>query len=67
MSTRSADYESRLMQELNPLREQIQIDAQTIGILVGEKAELTAANAQCQTTVRQKTGELLSNKFKLIF
>ncbi|XP_058795718.1 golgin subfamily A member 2 isoform X2 [Phymastichus coffea] len=58
LSTKSADYESRLIQELNPLREQIQLDAQTIGILVGEKAELTAANTQLQTTIRQKTEDI---------
>jgi hypothetical protein len=38
------------------LKEQVQLDAQTIGILVAEKAELTATNSQCQIIINQKTG-----------
>lgn len=51
------EFENKLIREVNPLKEQIQLDAQTIGILVGEKAELTAANSQCQIALRQKTGK----------
>lgn len=59
ISTKDAEFESRLFKEINPLKEQVQLDAQTIGILVGEKAELTATNSQCQITIKQKTGKHL--------
>ncbi|XP_014206904.1 golgin subfamily A member 2 [Copidosoma floridanum] len=65
ISTKNAEYENRLIREINPLKEQIQIDAQTIGILVGEKAELTAANSQNQIIIKQKTEEVMDLYGKL--
>ncbi|XP_001601237.1 golgin subfamily A member 2 [Nasonia vitripennis] len=65
VSTKNAEFESRLIREVNPLKEQVQLDAQTIGILVGEKAELTAINSQCQATIKQKTEEVVELTGKL--
>ena len=56
VATKESEYESKIIRELGPLKEQIKLDAQTIGILVAEKAELTATNSQCQITIQQKTG-----------
>lgn len=50
------ELNSKLIREVHPLKEQIQLDAQTIRILVEEKAELTAANSQYQIALKQKTG-----------
>lgn len=67
IATKDADFEGRLYRELNPLKEQLQIHAQTTGILVGEKAELTAALLQSQTTARQKVCEFSFVYFIFIF
>ncbi|KAL7300871.1 hypothetical protein TKK_0006427 [Trichogramma kaykai] len=66
VATKEAHYEGMLLRELGPLKEQIQLDAQTIGILVAEKAELTATNTQFQTVIQQKTDDVkeLFSKFK---
>ena len=58
ISAKDAEFEARLFREVNPLKEQVQLDVQTIGILVGEKAELTATNSQCQVAIKQKTGKI---------
>ncbi|XP_046736998.1 golgin subfamily A member 2-like [Diprion similis] len=66
MTTKDAEFEAKLYHELNPLKEQLQLHAQTTGILVGEKAELTAALVQSQTTTKQKIAEVeeLNGKLK---
>ncbi|XP_024946857.1 golgin subfamily A member 2 isoform X2 [Cephus cinctus] len=66
LATKEADFEVKLLRELNPLKEQLQVHAQTTGILVGEKAELAAALTQVQATAKQKAAEVedLSAKLK---
>lgn len=59
LATKDVEFEGKLHRELNPLKEQLNLHAQTTGILVGEKAELTAALLQSQTTAKQKVGEIL--------
>ncbi|KAF2897178.1 hypothetical protein ILUMI_09006 [Ignelater luminosus] len=51
------DYEHRLNRELGPLQEQLQCHAQTVGILVGEKTELSTALSQNQLVTKQKITE----------
>lgn len=51
------DYEHRLNRELGPLQEQLQCHAQTVGILVGEKTELSTALSQSQLVTKQKITE----------
>ncbi|XP_012262693.2 golgin subfamily A member 2-like isoform X2 [Athalia rosae] len=65
MRAKEAEYESKFFCELNPLKEQLRLHAQTTGILVGEKAELTAALAQSQATTKQKIGEIEELNAKL--
>ncbi|XP_046403295.1 golgin subfamily A member 2-like [Ischnura elegans] len=45
----------RLEREMRPLREQLQLHVQTVGVLVGEKTELSAALSRSQNVARQKT------------
>ncbi|XP_046467621.1 golgin subfamily A member 2 isoform X2 [Neodiprion pinetum] len=68
MTTKDTEFEAKLYHELNPLKEQLQLHAQTTGILVGEKAELTAALVQSQTTTKQKIAEVeeLNGKLKSV-
>lgn len=58
MSTKELEHEAKLLRELNPLKEQLKIHAQTTGILVAEKAELTSAVSQYQTISHQKSEEV---------
>uniref|UniRef100_A0A8C9PBJ9 Golgin subfamily A conserved domain-containing protein n=1 Tax=Spermophilus dauricus TaxID=99837 RepID=A0A8C9PBJ9_SPEDA len=49
--------QEKLAKEQGALREQLQVQIQTIGILVSEKAELQTALAHTQHAARQKAGE----------
>lgn len=51
------DQDTKLSREIGPLQEQLQYHVQTVGILVGEKTELTMTLNQSQTTLKQKTSE----------
>lgn len=51
------EQERKLNTELGPLREQLQTHMQTVGILVGEKSELSATLSQCQLMLKQKSSE----------
>lgn len=56
LATKDSEFEAKLVREINPLKEQLQIHTQTTGILIAEKAELTAALAQSQRTAKQNAG-----------
>ena len=56
LGTREAEFQTQLAREINPLKEQLQIHTQTTGILIAEKAELTAALSQAQQSVRKSSG-----------
>lgn len=58
LATKNSEFETKLIRAVNPLKEQLQVHAQTTGILIAEKAELTAALAQSQKTVKQNLEEL---------
>ncbi|CAL1676309.1 unnamed protein product [Lasius platythorax] len=66
LATKDSEFEAKLVREINPLKEQLQVHTQTTGILIAEKAELTAALAQSQRTAKQNTEELeeMSGKLK---
>ncbi|XP_032682867.1 golgin subfamily A member 2-like [Odontomachus brunneus] len=66
LATKDSEFEARLIREVNPLKEQLQVHAQTTGILIAEKAELTAALTQSQKTAKQNSEELeeMSGKLK---
>lgn len=49
---------TQLTMEIGPLQEQLQSHVQTIGILVGEKAELSAALNTYQTLAKSKVTEI---------
>lgn len=51
------DQEAKLSREIGPLQEQLQYHVQTVGILVGEKTELTMSLNQSQLAIKQKTSE----------
>ncbi|XP_014468338.1 PREDICTED: golgin subfamily A member 2-like [Dinoponera quadriceps] len=65
LATKDSEFEARLIREINPLKEQLQVHAQTTGILIAEKAELTAALAQSQKTAKQNSEELEEMNGKL--
>lgn len=56
LAIKDSEFETKLIREKNPLKEQIQVHAQTTGILIAEKAELTAALEQNQKIARQYSG-----------
>lgn len=56
LTTKDSEFEAKLVREVNPLKEQLQVHTQTTGILIAEKAELTAALAQSQRTAKQNAG-----------
>nr|XP_034177776.1 golgin subfamily A member 2-like isoform X1 [Osmia lignaria] len=58
LETREAEFQTQLARELNPLKEQLQVHTQTTGILIAEKAELSAALNQAQQTARQNAEEV---------
>ncbi|GLH09745.1 Golgin subfamily A member 2 [Gryllus bimaculatus] len=49
---------ARLQRELSTAQEQLQLHVQTVGILVGEKAELEAALSKSQQTAKQKAADV---------
>ncbi|XP_034177777.2 golgin subfamily A member 2 isoform X2 [Osmia lignaria lignaria] len=72
LETREAEFQTQLARELNPLKEQLQVHTQTTGILIAEKAELSAALNQAQQTARQNaeveemTGKLKNSHVRII-
>lgn len=56
LATKDSEFETKLVREVSPLKEQLQVHAQTTGILIAEKAELTAALAQSQRIAKQNSG-----------
>ncbi|XP_078034982.1 golgin subfamily A member 2 [Augochlora pura] len=66
LETKEIEFQVQLAREVNPLKEQLQIHAQTTGILIAEKAELTAALSQAQQSTRQSREEIeeLTGKLK---
>ncbi|XP_060826118.1 golgin subfamily A member 2-like [Bombus pascuorum] len=63
---KETEYQVELAQEINPLKEQLQVHTQTTGILIAEKAELTAALSQAKQSIRQSSeeSEEMTRKFK---
>lgn len=55
LKDRDAEFETQLAREVDPLKEQLHIHMQTTGILIAEKAELTAALNQAQQAIRQNS------------
>lgn len=49
---------TKVTMEIGPLQQQLQSHVQTIGVLVGEKAELAAGLAKFQSLARQKIAEV---------
>lgn len=66
LETRETEFQIHLSRELNPLKEQLQVHTQTTGILIAEKAELSAALNQAQQTARQNSEKVeeITGKFK---
>ncbi|XP_012145130.2 golgin subfamily A member 2 [Megachile rotundata] len=66
LETRETEFQTHLARELNPLKEQLQVHTQTTGILIAEKAELSAALNQAQQTARQNSEKVeeITGKFK---
>lgn len=66
LATKDSQFEAKLVREINPLKEQLQVHTQTTGILIAEKAELSAALTQSQRTAKQSAEELeeMSGKLK---
>nr|XP_033324127.1 golgin subfamily A member 2-like [Megalopta genalis] len=66
LETKEMEFQVQLAREVNPLKEQLQIHTQTTGILIAEKAELTAALSQAQQSTRQSREEIeeLTGKLK---
>lgn len=60
-----AEHDTKVKCEQSQLQEQLQNHIQTIGILVGEKTELSAMLSQAQTSSKQKTVELEELQEKL--
>uniref|UniRef100_A0A182P5P7 Golgin subfamily A conserved domain-containing protein n=1 Tax=Anopheles epiroticus TaxID=199890 RepID=A0A182P5P7_9DIPT len=48
---------TRLTVELGPLQEQLQMQIQAVGVLVGEKAELTASLGKCKSLLQERSAE----------
>lgn len=67
LATRESEFQVRLAREIDPLKEQLHTHTQATGILIAEKAELTAALSQTQQAARQnaETAEELSGKLKI--
>lgn len=51
------EQEAKMSRDIGPLQDQLQYHIQRVGILVGEKTELTMALNQSQATAKQKTSE----------
>ncbi|XP_015433389.1 PREDICTED: golgin subfamily A member 2-like [Dufourea novaeangliae] len=58
LERKETEFQMQLARELNPLKEQLQVHTQTTGILIAEKAELTAALSQAQQSTRHSTEEI---------
>nr|XP_031831439.1 golgin subfamily A member 2-like isoform X1 [Nomia melanderi] len=58
LEAKELEFQGKLVREVNPLKEQLQIHTQTTGILIAEKAELTAALSQAQQSNRQSKEEI---------
>lgn len=54
----TAENSTKVTTEIGPLQQQLQSHVQTIGVLVGEKAELAAGLAKFQSLARQKITEV---------
>ncbi|CAK9822282.1 Golgin subfamily A member 2 [Anthophora retusa] len=65
LQAKETEFQAQLAREVNPLKEQLQVHTQTTGILIAEKAELSAALSQAQQSVRQSSG-LFSNLIYVI-
>uniref|UniRef100_A0A182U7S2 Golgin subfamily A conserved domain-containing protein n=1 Tax=Anopheles melas TaxID=34690 RepID=A0A182U7S2_9DIPT len=48
---------TRLTVEMGPLQEQLQMQIQAVGVLVGEKAELTASLGKCKSLLQERSAE----------
>uniref|UniRef100_A0A182VKD6 Golgin subfamily A conserved domain-containing protein n=1 Tax=Anopheles merus TaxID=30066 RepID=A0A182VKD6_ANOME len=48
---------TRLTVEMGPLQEQLQMQIQAVGVLVGEKAELTASLGRCKSLLQERSAE----------
>ncbi|XP_021704283.1 golgin subfamily A member 2 [Aedes aegypti] len=57
---------TKVTSELGPIQEQLQMQIQAVGVLVGEKAELTATVSKYQSLVKEKSTENdeLQNRLK---
>ncbi|XP_055621813.1 golgin subfamily A member 2 [Toxorhynchites rutilus septentrionalis] len=57
---------TKVTTELGPIQEQLRLQTQAVGMLVGEKAELTATLSKYQSLVKEKTAESdeLQNRLK---
>uniref|UniRef100_V9IFW5 Golgin subfamily A member 2 n=1 Tax=Apis cerana TaxID=7461 RepID=V9IFW5_APICE len=60
LKEKEIEFQIQLEQEINPLKDQVQIHTQTTGILIAEKTELTSALCQAQ----QNEAEEISKKLK---
>lgn len=58
LKEKETEFQIQLEQEINPLKDQVQIHTQTTGILIAEKAELTSALCQAQQSAKQNSGLL---------
>uniref|UniRef100_A0AAG5DNK5 Golgin subfamily A conserved domain-containing protein n=1 Tax=Anopheles atroparvus TaxID=41427 RepID=A0AAG5DNK5_ANOAO len=56
---------TRVTVELGPLREQLQMQMQAVGVLVGEKAELTASLGKSQSLVKERATENEELQYRL--
>ncbi|XP_066595608.1 golgin subfamily A member 2-like isoform X2 [Prorops nasuta] len=65
LSKKNAESEEKLVRELSPLKEQLNIHVQTTGILIAEKAELTSALNQSQADSKQKSEDIEKLSVKL--
>ncbi|XP_051166887.1 golgin subfamily A member 2 [Leptopilina boulardi] len=73
IAANNAESTNKIIQEINPLKQQIQLHTHTTGILVAEKAELKATVDQCYAIIKQKTEliedlnkQLKSRQFEMI-
>lgn len=73
LETRETEFQTHLARELNPLQEQLKVHTQTTGILIAEKAELSAALNQAQQAARENsekvediTGKLKNSQVRVI-
>uniref|UniRef100_A0A182JU39 Golgin subfamily A conserved domain-containing protein n=1 Tax=Anopheles christyi TaxID=43041 RepID=A0A182JU39_9DIPT len=56
---------TRLTVELGPLQEQLQMQIQAVGVLVGEKAELTASLGKCKSLLQERAIETDELQYRL--